>query len=1790
MKNKSKVLVLSAIALFGMTAAVSPTFRGNELRQTFADSESAAYDFTSSIPATVTATGSPTKDSNSRGHGKSNGGTFSFTTTATYSNVTKVVVNSSTNGNASLCSVSVTIGGVSFGSATLSAKEATDYTITGGPLSGVVKVENSNGNSSKSQWIKGFTVYYSNAAVETFDVVFDLNGGSGSKATEHPNRAAEYTIPNASGITPPADKAFDYWSGSNGSVYHAGDKISANTFNKDYSLTLTAVWKDKPVKPTDYTEVDISDGTSKINVPGESTQMNAKKGGTSDSGFSITLKDLPAGTNKIVVYGAAWKGYNKEASIGAVKATFSADESISGNSPYSIEKDNIWDESYRMEFTIDPLAAKGDVTISFSGRGVLWYAGYQADSIQSIVIKTNPKTAYARGEKLNPSGLVITATYKNKTEDIKYDEHRGDFSFDPSLDTQLTDEKSVTVTYKDKTATFNIDVATINGISITKQPDKVSFREGETFDPSGIEVEKTLTHSDESANTTASVTTGLTYSISGHAVTTNTELTQGDNQVVTVSYTEGGVTKTATYTINVGAPYVIGITPSNTEITLGPGNELELKATVSPAKANQNYSVLVASGDGNLNGCYTFIEGVLKINDNNTQSGDLKLEVVTEDVNASGDHLRAECTVHVIASKVSVLQGLDVDGTPAYATQYVGHTFNDYGLEFKPVFDNEPAKTVTVNNNEITWNELVAGQHPTGSYTYDGVTVQVVVESVTVEEDGLASISLDGTLSKTEYYENDSAFSAAGLSISGKMKSGDNVEAGDDLLAGATITFNKTPGEVTDGKVTATAKLQGFADSSIEFDVTINANELQSIVADTTDMKTKYVLGETIVTTGLKVNATYANSVENGITDDITTNADQIDMFSIGDKDLTVTYGGKSTTVTIKVEGMAIEKQWNKLTSMPAEGLSGDYLITYGNYALNGGLQTIDDTKNFVALPENNGTVENTDALYGARVTITNKGTYYSIQTAAGNYIGNSTTSNKLESSATTVYENTITFKTVGNESGFAIAGSASSPKYLKFNTNNDQLRFRYTGSSTDIVQLYEYNEIYEGSVEAIKMTEAIYAGELTDPKVGDVVNASEFMADVLFNTGVPETIDEGLTINGGSEVTLESGDNVITVGYAGLTATVTINARDLVKAETIKINEKSASDMHVFGGKTTQLSATLGRENDSLKIDDEGIEWSSSNTDVATVDENGLVTFADVATDTTVTITATAKDSNDTLKDTITIYVDADTVESIEVTTNPTKLNYDDGDSFDPTGLVITRTYKSGKTDTVAYNDTTKADFSFDVTTFDKTKNVDTVDVTVTYNGKSDTITCNVSRVFVSAEVNHIEYTKGEQAYTGTIYQHDVVVATVYIDKTYSDGSKDTNVALTPVTLDTSVAGTFTITDVEGLANDPTYTVAAVTLNSISIQTAPAKTTYLEGEAFDPAGMVVVANYNNENSVPVTNYTLSDNTDLAAGTQSVKISYEGKETTQTVNVLARNNPVQISVSGNYSTSVVVGEQYEFNGLVNATYSNGATGVLSSSQYTVSVDTSTIGEATVTITANGTDHASYTFKINVTYAPTQSLALTHNATNELHIGDTFNVTAIAYPQGTADQNVTFVSTNTDVATVSNDGVVSIVGNGTFGIYAVQNAGTANEIKSETFTFTVTTKVTGVTLDQTTLVLDTEQNPTAQLVATVTPTNATNQNVTWTSSDPTTVYVDQSGNVSALKEGSATITVTTEDGSKTASCAVTVISPTIDPVGEDDGSSKKGGCGGSLVAASAIVSGLALAGVSLLVSKKRKEDK
>ena len=175
-------------------------------------------------------------------------------------------------------------------------------------------------------------------------------------------------------------------------------------------------------------------------------------------------------------------------------------------------------------------------------------------------------------------------------------------------------------------------------------------------------------------------------------------------------------------------------------------------------------------------------------------------------------------------------------------------------------------------------------------------------------------------------------------------------------------------------------------------------------------------------------------------------------------------------------------------------------------------------------------------------------------------------------------------------------------------------------------------------------------------------------------------------------------------------------------------------------------------------------------------------------------------------------------------------------------------------------------------------------------------------------------------------------------------------------------------------------------------------------------------------------------------------------------------------------------------------------------------------------------------KSGITY-PVTGVELS-SSTAEMFVIDTegLQLTSTVIPAKASNKAVTWESSNTSVATVDQTGKVIPVSVGSTTI----TVKTADGNKTATCVVTILPiSVTGVTLDQNSISIRIDEENGITLIATVSPNNATNKNVTWASSNTDVVVVNSSGKVIPTGVGSAEVTVTTADGSKTATCAVTV---------------------------------------------------
>ena len=152
------------------------------------------------------------------------------------------------------------------------------------------------------------------------------------------------------------------------------------------------------------------------------------------------------------------------------------------------------------------------------------------------------------------------------------------------------------------------------------------------------------------------------------------------------------------------------------------------------------------------------------------------------------------------------------------------------------------------------------------------------------------------------------------------------------------------------------------------------------------------------------------------------------------------------------------------------------------------------------------------------------------------------------------------------------------------------------------------------------------------------------------------------------------------------------------------------------------------------------------------------------------------------------------------------------------------------------------------------------------------------------------------------------------------------------------------------------------------------------------------------------------------------------------------------------------------------------------------------------------------------------------------VGKTITLAATVLPADAYDKKVSWKSSNTGIASVSQTGVVKGISGGTAVITVTTNDGKY----SATCKVTVTVPVTGVKLNKTAATI--VKGKTLALTAAITPSNATNKAVSWKSSNTKVATVSSKGVVSAVNGGTANITVTTTDGKKSAVCKVTVTVP------------------------------------------------
>ena len=790
---------------------------------------------------------------------------------------------------------------------------------------------------------------------------------------------------------------------------------------------------------------------------------------------------------------------------------------------------------------------------------------------------------------------------------------------------------------------------------------------------------------------------------------------------------------------------------------------------------------------------------------------------------------------------------------------------------------------------------------------------------------------------------------------------------------------------------------------------TISAYTLTDITVTTPPKKTLYIEGEKFNPTGMVVTGTY--SYKNLTLNRKITNytIDKTTALNVADKVVTITYRDKSTTTPITVvdkflTGIEISTPPTKTSYVEGEVFDKTGMVVKAVYS--------DGTKEEIAdyTVDTNALAKGTTSMY-----VTKNGFFATVPI--------SVTAKELVSIKVTTSPTKTSYVEgeIFNPNGMVVTGTYNN------GSTGVLAPSEYTITPNMALKTSDKTITVTAGDKSATTPITVTAKSLTSIAVTTQPNKTSYIAGQSFDkTGMVVTgyYSDGstavITDYTVSPTTLSSDTKTVTVTKNGKTASVAVNV--VAKAITsIKVTTPPTKTSYIEGEKfnkagmvvtgyyndgtsktitdyvvdTNTLSVTTDKvyityENMfattpvtvTAKTPDKtltGVEVSTPPTKTSYVegevfDRTGMVVKAVYSDGTKEEIADYTVDTNALAKGTTSMYVTkngffatvpisvtAKELVSIKVTTSPTKTSYVEGEIFNPNGMVVTGTYNNGSTGVLAPSEYTITP-NMALKTSDKT-------ITVTAGDKSATTPITVTAksltsIAVTTQPNKTSYIAGQS------FDKTGMVVTGY----YSDGSTAviTDYTVSPTTL-SSDTKTVTVTK-NGKTASVAVNVVAKAITSIKVTTPPTKTSYIEGEKFNKAGMVVTGYYNDGTSKTITDYVVDTNT-LSVTTDKVYITYENMFATTPVTVTAKEL-VSIKVTTPPTkTNYVVGQIFDPAGMVvTGTYNDGSTAVINDYTYTPNVAFGYVSNAfTITVKKDG---KTATTKVKVVQKSLGSLEIT----------------------------------------------------------------------------------------------------------------------------------------------------------------------------------------------------------------------
>ena len=1078
------------------------------------------------------------------------------------------------------------------------------------------------------------------------------------------------------------------------------------------------------------------------------------------------------------------------------------------------------------------------------------------NTVSGITITPPTKTTYNHGDSLDLAGGEINLTYEDGTSgtlDINKatitESDGSPLNMSPaSYDGTQKVDKTLKIEYsKDgQTGTVNYPITIINdikSIAVHDPATKTTYNIGDTLDVTGLSI----------LVTRAMGTTGV-VTVTPDMVTGFDSSKENTNLSLTISYTENGITKTATYEVSV-VDSVKSITINGT-----PQSEVKYGEELDLSKIKLD----VTKGSGTIQETVTdsMISGYDKT----------KLGKQTVTITYGGQTTTFDVTVKDYVTKIEVnpssvtgtyndeLSKLITDNSIKYTVTYAKAGAQSPIALAESMVSGYNKATTTAQNLTITYTDNESSSYTNGdNFTASlQVTLMNTVSGITITPP-----------TKTTYNHGDS-LDLAGGEINLTYEDG---TSGTLDINKATITesdgspLNMSPASY-DGtqKVDKTLKIEYSKDGqtgTVNYPITI-INDVKSITIKTLP-QTEYKVNETLdITTGeLLVTRAVGTEIVTMSSPKVTVSGFDNTQES-KDLKLTVDYtenGITKTTdylvnVTDNVQSISLK------TTPPTNYKYGEPLnVTGGQIEVvkDSGVQNINITNDMIK--ELDGSEFDSTKLGTRKLQISYGGKTLEYEITVEDYV----TGIILTPPTKLVYECGEELDLTGGKIEKVMASGT------KIDVALSDSSVSISGYDKTKAGSQTINVIYEGitkqfgvTVEDNVQSVTLIGTPKTEYKYGESLDVAGLQLEVTSSSGNKQyvTVTPSMVTGFNSN---QLGEQILIITYKGKTVQYKVNVKDYVKdieiVEPTKLVYKLNETIDLNGGTVRAVMAS-----------------GTATSPVAMT--SAMITGFDSTSIGAKTLTVSYQGYTKTFGITV-----QDLTNSMVIKTLPNKVKYLYGQKLDLTGGTIEITKESGETEIISIT-------SSMVTGYNSNK-LGTQTLTVTYDGLSQTFPVTVedyelNSLFITPPTKR-NYEYGESL--------DLTGGKVTTKMASGAIKESTNMTASMISgFDNTKVGSQKITvTYDGKSNSFTISVKD-SIKGISMNTQPNKTNYDFGANLDVSGATItVVKSSGITVIPVTSDMISEYNPKNAGTQVIKVSYGGFTTNFIVNVLPKKNSTKDS-------------------------------------------------------------------------------------------------------------------------------------------------------------------------------------------------------------------------------------------------------------------------------------------------------